>query len=309
MSPNIGGPTLPADPEPAGLSLDRSFIPGTPLSIVTNRECVRVRYDEVERKAQLDFPAGALASTLGHFCRERAAEDVGPVTMVSWDRSERGYLSIEQVNRLVGEQSIHLPVSLKGVRLAADEVDGYYNQVANGLIWPVMHGISEQICRSAHECWKSYYQVNRRFAEAALEDRPSGGFIWVHDYHLMLVPKMLRRLAPEVNVGYFHHIPFPNRRSSALTSRPQNRFRCCAACWAVIWWVSTSSATGAIFCAAARRTVMRWTPPGRACSCRIARSARRRCRWALTSAAFARRCSPRRCRARCAICAPSTRAC
>ncbi|MCU1366615.1 MAG: bifunctional alpha,alpha-trehalose-phosphate synthase (UDP-forming)/trehalose-phosphatase, partial [Ilumatobacteraceae bacterium] len=57
--------------------------------------------------------------------------------------------------------------------------------------------------------WAVYHDVNRRFAEAAAKAAAPGATVWVHDYHLLLVPAMLRHLRPDVVIGFFLHIPFP----------------------------------------------------------------------------------------------------
>ena len=51
--------------------------------------------------------------------------------------------------------------------------------------------------------------MNERYAAAAADAAAPGASVWVHDYHLQLVPKMLRELRPDVRIGFFLHIPFP----------------------------------------------------------------------------------------------------
>ena len=62
---------------------------------------------------------------------------------------------------------------------------------------------------STADWWEAYQQVNERFAEAAAELAAPGATVWVHDYQLQLVPQLLRRLRPDVRIGFFLHIPFP----------------------------------------------------------------------------------------------------
>src|SRR5262249_57198908 len=57
--------------------------------------------------------------------------------------------------------------------------------------------------------WESYQRVNRRFAQITADVAPPGAIVWVQDYHLQLVPAMLRELRPDVRIGFFMHIPFP----------------------------------------------------------------------------------------------------
>lgn len=94
------------------------------------------------------------------------------------------------------------------VRLSADDVELYYEGFSNDTIWPLFHDVIAEP-RYRRVWWDAYVRVNRRFAEAAAAVASRGGTVWVQDYQLMLVPKMLRELRPDVTIGYFHHIPFP----------------------------------------------------------------------------------------------------
>jgi trehalose 6-phosphate synthase/phosphatase len=58
--------------------------------------------------------------------------------------------------------------------------------------------------------FKSYQKVNEQFAEKIVDTYRQGDVIWVHDYQLMLVPKMLRDKLPDATIGFFLHIPFPS---------------------------------------------------------------------------------------------------
>jgi len=94
------------------------------------------------------------------------------------------------------------------VTLSADDVERYYEGFANDTLWPLYHDV---IAPPAfhRQWWEAYQRVNRRFAEAAAAQAARGGTVWVHDYQLQLVPRLLRELRPDLRIGYFHHIPFP----------------------------------------------------------------------------------------------------
>ncbi|HLS93890.1 MAG TPA: trehalose-6-phosphate synthase, partial [Microbacterium sp.] len=94
------------------------------------------------------------------------------------------------------------------VSLSREDLRDYYEGFSNGTIWPLYHDViaAPEFKRS---WWDAYVRVNRRFAEAAAEHVEDGGFVWVQDYQLQLVPQMVRELRPDVTIGYFHHIPFP----------------------------------------------------------------------------------------------------
>lgn len=99
-------------------------------------------------------------------------------------------------------------MSLVPVTLTADEVELYYEGFSNDTIWPLYHDV---ISPPAYhrEWWEAYERVNRSFAEAAASIAAPGATVWVHDYQLQLVPRLLRELRPDLVIGYFHHIPFP----------------------------------------------------------------------------------------------------
>jgi trehalose 6-phosphate synthase len=99
-------------------------------------------------------------------------------------------------------------VDLVPVTLSTDEFHHYYERISNGALWPLYHdAIRPSVFDAAS--WTVYREVNQRFAEAVAETAADGGTVWVHDYHLHLVPEMVRALRPDVRIGFFLHIPFP----------------------------------------------------------------------------------------------------
>jgi trehalose 6-phosphate synthase len=94
------------------------------------------------------------------------------------------------------------------ITLTADDVELYYEGFSNDTIWPLYHDVIAAP-RYRRVWWEAYVSVNQRFAEAAAAVVAEGGTVWVQDYQLQLVPKMVRELRPDVTIGYFHHIPFP----------------------------------------------------------------------------------------------------
>ncbi len=94
------------------------------------------------------------------------------------------------------------------VPLSASDVTEYYEGFSNATLWPLYHDAiaPPQFHR---EWWDSYVKVNQRFADCAAEAAAEGAIVWVQDYQLQLVPRMLRRQRPDLRIGFFLHIPFP----------------------------------------------------------------------------------------------------
>jgi trehalose 6-phosphate synthase len=99
-------------------------------------------------------------------------------------------------------------LSLIPVPLSADEVEEYYEGFSNATLWPLYHDVVAPPA-FRREWWDAYVRVNRRFAERAAEVADDEAIVWVQDYQLQLVPQMLRRMRPDLRIGFFLHIPFP----------------------------------------------------------------------------------------------------
>lgn len=94
------------------------------------------------------------------------------------------------------------------VPISPDEVENYYEGFSNSSLWPLYH----DACQPPHyhrHWWNPYVKVNRRFAERTAECAAPNARVLVQDYHLQLVPGMLRELRPDLRIGFFLHIPFP----------------------------------------------------------------------------------------------------
>ena len=94
------------------------------------------------------------------------------------------------------------------VALCDEEVEAFYEGFSNRTLWPLYHD-AVRPPEFQRQWWGPYVEVNRRFAKAASKAAKRGGMVWIHDYHLQLVPDMLRRMRPDLRIGFFLHIPFP----------------------------------------------------------------------------------------------------
>jgi len=85
----------------------------------------------------------------------------------------------------------------------------YYNGFSNSTIWPLFHYFPS-VVEFKKEYFEDYRKINQQFANRIIEIFEPGDVIWVHDYQLMLLPDMLRRILPDATIGFFLHIPFPS---------------------------------------------------------------------------------------------------
>jgi alpha,alpha-trehalose-phosphate synthase [UDP-forming] len=94
------------------------------------------------------------------------------------------------------------------MKLTGDDLENFYEGFSNDTLWPLYHDVIAP--PGFHRVWwDSYVSVNQRFANAVEAVAALGATVWVHDYQLQLVPRMLRQVRPDLTIGFFNHIPFP----------------------------------------------------------------------------------------------------
>jgi len=98
--------------------------------------------------------------------------------------------------------------AIRPVALSSSEVEQFYHGFSNRTLWPLYHD-AIRTPDFRREWWWPYVDVNRRYARAAARSAKRGDFVWVHDYHLQLVPKLLREMRPDLTIGFFLHTTFP----------------------------------------------------------------------------------------------------
>jgi trehalose 6-phosphate synthase len=124
-----------------------------------------------------------------------------PGAWVGWDGGTKG----------MPETLPDSGVQLLPIALSAAQARDYYRGFANATLWPLLHDAIEKP-RFERSWWRAYQEVNRIFAErtlSALDSRPDA-MAWVHDYHVMLVPQLIRNRRPEQPIGFFLHVPWPS---------------------------------------------------------------------------------------------------
>lgn len=169
---------------------NRSSQSESPLVVVANRLPVR----RVHRggKPGWETSPGGLVTALAPLLRERGGSWVG------WPGAEGGS----------SRKFRHDGMEIRPVPLTASEVEGFYEGFSNETLWPLYHD-ALRTPRFHRRWWRKYVDVNRKFTDALAPMVGPGSVVWVHDYHLQLVPRMLRDRRPGAKIGFFLHIPFP----------------------------------------------------------------------------------------------------
>lgn len=168
------------------------------LIIVSNRLPYRFE-DDGRGGFSFERSVGGLATGLGPLHEQDGNLWIG------WaDAAPRmGAEERAQFTAALGEQDC------RPVFLDERDAEAYYEGFSNSALWPLFHGFP-QFTRFDEEEWEAYRRVNERFCEAVLAEARSGDTLWIQDYHLMLLPSMLRAALPDVAIGFFLHIPFPD---------------------------------------------------------------------------------------------------
>lgn len=87
--------------------------------------------------------------------------------------------------------------------------DLFYNEFSNSTLWPLFHYFPSLVAYN-QDAFKAYQQINQLFADKIAAIYQPGDVVWVHDYQLMMLPGLLRKLLPDATIGFFLHIPFPS---------------------------------------------------------------------------------------------------
>jgi len=161
-----------------------------PLVVVSNRLPVSFSIDETGGKVPTLSPGGLVAAVAPALRGKNSA-------WVGWDGTDSGDTAAASAE----------DITLFPVSLSASLVERHYEGFSNGTLWPLFHdvGVDPEFDST---WWEAYVEVNASCAARAAEVTDPGGIVWVHDYQMMLVPALLRKLRPDVTIGYFHHIPF-----------------------------------------------------------------------------------------------------
>ncbi len=166
----------------------------TRLVVVSNRLPVVVKSD-TNGKWNARPASGGLVSALAPVLSRRGGMWVG------WSGST-------DPQALSNVKEISEDYTLKPVELTEEEIQKYYYGFSNETLWPLFHDLLGR-CNFDPDHWKTYQRVNQKFASVVGASTAPSDFIWIHDYHLILVAKYLREVGISRKAVFFLHIPFP----------------------------------------------------------------------------------------------------
>lgn len=168
------------------------------LMIVSNRLPVNVT--KHSHTLHFQSSAGGLATGLQSLCKSYQSRWVGwpAVSVDKITKKEK-----QQISDNLAEQNC-CPVFLP-----AKDIRNYYDGFSNKTIWPLFHYFP---LHTVYEdrFWQAYNRVNKAFCDTIVKITKPDDHIWVHDYHLMLLPALIREQLPNAQIGFFLHIPFPS---------------------------------------------------------------------------------------------------
>ncbi|KAG0361723.1 Trehalose-6-P synthase/phosphatase complex synthase subunit [Gamsiella multidivaricata] len=177
------------------------------LLVVSNRLPVTITKDDAGNY-QYKMSSGGLVSALSGLKR------MMKFTWIGWPGIDIPEAERAQVQKELLEKYSCMPVFID------DEIaDMHYNGFSNSILWPLFHYHPGEISFNEDD-WGAYQQANSLFAKAITEIVRDGDLVWVQDYHLMLLPKLLRQEVEQqrqnnepvknIKIGFFLHTPFPS---------------------------------------------------------------------------------------------------
>jgi trehalose 6-phosphate synthase/phosphatase len=173
------------------------------LVIVSNRLPVTLvkEQDVLRLKNSVGGVATGLSSYL-KLLRNNNSEDADYL-WVGWPGINVPEEKRQEVVSKLGKYSYH------PVFLSEQTIEKFYYGFCNNTLWPLFHYFPSLVYYD-EVSWKDYKMVNELFCEALSKILKPGDVLWIHDYHFMLLPGMIRKIFPDLPIGFFLHIPFPS---------------------------------------------------------------------------------------------------
>jgi trehalose 6-phosphate synthase len=166
------------------------------LLVVSNRLPINVC--QKENEWQIVPTSGGLVTAIEPLIKEAHG------TWIGWP----GCGSDAPFRELLQNFSAEHGYQVKPVPLSEEEVDRYYAGFSNETLWPLFHDLLGK-CKFVLNEFRSYEDVNRKFARAIADLEEENQVVWIHDYQLILCGLYLRQIQPQRTLAFFLHIPFP----------------------------------------------------------------------------------------------------
>ncbi len=174
------------------------------LIIVSNR--LPFQFTEKKGKITIQPSSGGLVSSIQSYIRHLNQDNEGitPVWIGDPGVTEKKFTDFYGKRSIQQDEFILHPVFLTDIVR-----EKFYNGFCNDTIWPLFHYFPSY-AKFTDDTFEHYQIANQLFSNKIAEVYQPGDLIWIHDYHLMLVPSMLRSDIPNAAIGFFLHIPFPS---------------------------------------------------------------------------------------------------
>lgn len=161
---------------------------------MSNRLPISIQFsdNQIEVKAS----SGGLASAL------RGVKEKIDFTWIGWPGSFMGAEHEQKVKDELHKQNL-IPIFL-----SKEQEKYFYHSFCNSTLWPLFHYFTGHVAQS-YKSWDYYLEVNALYADRILKFAPLNATIWIHDFHLMVLPQLLKEKRADLKIGFFLHIPFP----------------------------------------------------------------------------------------------------
>ncbi|MBW3568625.1 bifunctional alpha,alpha-trehalose-phosphate synthase (UDP-forming)/trehalose-phosphatase [Candidatus Parcubacteria bacterium] len=169
------------------------------LLIVSNRLPVRV--SKKGDKLQFTLSSGGLATAMSSLPTNHSNR-----LWIGWPGIATDDLSAAEKAQITKKLK---ELDCFPVFLSKKQIEKYYDGYCNETIWPLFHYFQSQV-KHHTTYWSGYKEVNDIFKKVVLKNSDKDSMVWIHDYQLMLLPRLLRSSLPDSRIGFFLHTPFPS---------------------------------------------------------------------------------------------------
>ncbi|GMT47084.1 MAG: hypothetical protein IEMM0007_0650 [bacterium] len=170
------------------------------LFIVSNRE--PYIHKKTLKGTKVDKPAGGLTSAMDAVLKATGG------TWIAWGSGSGDKEAVDEKD-CIAVPPENPSYTLKRVWLSKKVSENYYHGYSNQVLWPLCHIALDRVY-FRRRFWEDYKKANHLFAEATLQEAEEDCVVWIHDYHLCLVPRILREEKPSLTIAHFWHIPWPD---------------------------------------------------------------------------------------------------